>query len=179
MLVALSIIFTIYLMAKKRNIEISGEMLTDTKFLILLIIATTVAFWLFHIILSKDKNFDRYAVEWDEDGIRIVRVLTTICIVAVYILICISQKQEDSSVKCMKILMIVIAIFDIIQIFMIQHTYSDNIKCTIVDAFLMQIQNVRNALIAILAINCAIAFTTMGFIFLLVIISAIVVVLFK
>ena len=179
MLVTFLIICTICLVAKKRNIEISGEMLTDTKFVILLIIATTVAFWLFHIFLSKDKNFDRYAEEWDENGIRIVRVLTILCIIATYILICISQEQENSSAKCIKILMIAIAIFDIIQIFMIQHTYSDNIKCTIVDAFLMQLQNVRNALIAILAINCAIAFTTMGFIFLLVIISAIVAVLFK
>ena len=162
MLGPLVIILATYLLAKKRNVEINTQLVTSAYTVVILIVVAFVVFWLLHCLLSKEKNFKRYEDNWEEDNIRIARGITAIAEALLYMFIVLNINNGVSLFHGQWLLIAFIVLMNIIEMVLIDHEYSLNIRELIVDTILMQIQDNRNALIISLVVLCALSWTTFG-----------------
>lgn len=171
MLGALFMIFTTYLLTKKRNIEISLGYLCNKKLIIALIVIATILFWLLHFIFSEVKTLSRYEDNWQEDGLRFVRGIIVLSEAALYVKILMNVDKGNWIFYHALLGIVFIIIMNAIELALIDHYYSKNIREMIVDGILIQIQDTRNALILVLAVLCILNWTLLGFLFVLVLLA--------
>lgn len=166
----LGILFTVlstYALAKWRNFDLNLYNITRQKNVMFLIVIVTIVFWILHAVLSKNKDVKRYTEHWEDDGIRFFRGTCVITYGLIYLTICTNLNNGVSIFHNIWIYCVAAVVFNVIQIILIDHVYSHNLRELIVDTVLLQIQDCRNTLLLILTVLCMLSWTIVGALFLL------------
>ena len=171
MLTTIIVILTTWLLTKTRWLSVSIEFVPNLKLISLLIIITTILFWIVHQIISYDEKPDRYSKTWDYPALVATSLFYSLLVSAILVVMARNYINELSILNGTMFLWISLGIFDIANIFIIYRTYSYNVKKSIIDAILFQIRGVKNALFIVLLIVFIMKFTIVGVVIFLIIIG--------
>lgn len=167
MLGILIVYLSTYVMAKWRGIDLNLYTITRQKNLMILIVVTTVIFWVLHIFLSKNKDIGRYEENWQEDSIRFFRGFIVIMEGLLYMTICTNLHKGLAFYNHIWVYIGIIVILNIVQMILLHREYTHDMREFLVDTLLLQVQNCRNTLLLVLAVLCAMHWTIFGLIFVL------------
>lgn len=150
------------------------KLTTSVKPLIWFIIITTLIFWTLHLIISKDKSFDKFNSIWYEPAIIILQILYSIIVTILIWVMIINVRDGRFFLSHTLIIWILLVLFDIANVYIIFKTYSYDMKESIIDSIFLQIREVRNALIMVCTLILTIKFTIVGILVCVILIGAII-----
>lgn len=167
MLGILIVYLSTYVMAKWRGIDLNLYNITNQKNLMMLIVVTTVIFWILHTILSKNKDIGRYEENWQEDNIRFFRGFIVLLEGLFFMKICTNMHKGLAFYNHIWVYIGIIVILNIVQMILLHREYTHDMREFLVDTLLLQVQDCRNSLLLILTVLCAMHLTIFGLIFVL------------
>lgn len=126
------------------------------------IVLLTIIFWILHVIISEDKDFERYTDVWDEPEIQFARICHTTFITAVFTSMLYNYERRGDALKVSTTTLVILVIFDIINAIVIFNSYSFSVRESITDSILMQIRDIRAALALLILIMFIFKFTIVG-----------------
>lgn len=167
MLTTLFVVLVTHLLTKV-NFEVTLQLSGAFKLLVVLIVCVTILFWIVHHTLSYDKDSSRYEDLWDEPWIHVFGAIYTV-VELILLFVMISNKQNNLPVFSGTAINVVAVIaLDIASVAVMFVNYSYDLKESVIDSLLYQIQRVRNALILLLLLIIIQKFTIVGVIIIII-----------
>lgn len=157
---------------KMLNIKPTLDFNPGLKLTIILFVVTTIFFWVISATLTKRKP-DAYEKLWDEVPVKIFNVIQASLVLLLMLAMTYNYKDNVNFLTGTKGLWAFLAITDIIGIGVAYNTYSFKVKESIIDSLLLQIRNVRAAVLMMVLVVLIKKFTIFGVLILFVFVATI------
>ena len=131
----------------------------------------TFVFWLTNFIIFKTPKLDRYEKNWDEPILVISRFLYSALVCALILKILWNCKNGTSYLENTLLLWGILLVADVANVFIIFNVYSFDVKGSILDSIMVQINGVRNGLLMLITFVAILKFTIVGFLILVMIVG--------
>lgn len=141
---------------------LTTEFNSSLKIIIISTIALTIIFWIIHFITSKDKEVEKYDKMWDEPEIIVSGMIYSVLTAAIMLKMLFNIESGKSFLEGTLLLWIILIVSDIINIVIVFHSYSYELKESIKDSIMLQIRRVRYGLLLCLVAVVALNFTIVG-----------------
>lgn len=141
---------------------LTTEFNSALKIIIILTIALTIIFWTIHFITSKEKDVEKYDKMWDEPEIIISGMIYSALTAGIMMKMVFNIENGKSFLEGTLLLWVILIVSDIINIVIVFHSYSYELKESIKDSIMLQIRRVRYGLLLCLVVVAVLKFTIVG-----------------
>ena len=135
-------------------------------------IILTILFIIAHLILSKE-SLDKYKKKWDMPVIIFLGFLYSMIVFILILKIFLNYNSGISFLEHTLILWICLIAENVINTFVFFYTYLFDFKRSIIDSFMFQIRNVRDAMFLFIMFIIILKCTIVGFLFIIIILGII------